>query len=192
MMLETRSLILRPWLDADADELFKYARDPRVGPIAGWSVHTSVEDSRQIIRGVLSEPETYAVVLKETNRPVGSVGILRKGSAPMSGTEAEIGYWIGVPYWGRGLIPEAVRELQRRCFEDLDCTALWCGYFDGNEKSKRVQEKCGFTYHHTEDNKPCAIPGVLRTEHFTYLPKDKWCGSAAAMRSFISSTKTIW
>ena len=57
-------------------------------------------------------------------------------------SEAEIGYWIGVPFWGRGLIPEATREIMRHGFRDLGLEALWCGYFDGNEKSRRVQEKC--------------------------------------------------
>lgn len=175
MRLETKRLVLRPWEGEDAEELYRYACDPAVGPIAGWAPHTSVENSLEIIHGVLSEPETYAVVLKGTGKPVGSVGIMRagQGSAPMSDTEAEIGYWIGVPYWGQGLIPEAVNELLRRCFEDLGCTAVWCGYFDGNEKSKRVQEKCGFIYHHTEENKPCAIPDVYRTEHFTRLSKEE-------------------
>ncbi len=176
MVLETERLILRPWLDSDAQELYKYAKDPTVGPIAGWPIHTSEENSLEIIRGVLSEPETYAVVLKETGKPVGSVGIMRKGhgSAPMGNSEAEIGYWIGVPYWGQGLIPEAVRELLRRCFEELSCTGVWCGYYNGNEKSKRVQEKCGFVYHHTERDKPCALMNDIRTEHFTYLTKDTW------------------
>ena len=176
MVLETERLILRTWLDSDAQELYKYAKDPAVGPIAGWPIHTSEENSLEIIRGVLSEPETYAVVLKETGKPVGSVGIMRKGhgSAPMGNSEAEIGYWIGVPYWGQGLIPEAVRELLRRCFEELSCTGVWCGYYNGNEKSKRVQEKCGFVYHHTERDKPCALMNDIRTEHFTYLTKDTW------------------
>ena len=176
MVLETERLILRPWLDSDAQELYKYAKDPAVGPIAGWPIHTSEENSLEIIRGVLSEPETYAVVLKETGKPVGSVGIMRKGhgSAPMGNSEAEIGYWIGVPYWGQGLIPEAVRELLRRCFEELSCTGVWCGYYNGNEKSKRVQEKCGFVYHHTERDKPCALMNDIRTEHFTSLTKDTW------------------
>jgi RimJ/RimL family protein N-acetyltransferase len=176
MVLETERLILRPWLDSDAQELYKYAKDPAVGPIAGWPIHTSEENSLEIIRGVLSEPETYAVVLKETGKPVGSVGIMRKGhgSAPIGNSEAEIGYWIGVPYWGQGLIPEAVRELLRRCFEELSCTGVWCGYYNGNEKSKRVQEKCGFVYHHTERDKPCALMNDIRTEHFTYLTKDTW------------------
>jgi len=92
----------------------------------------------------------------------------------MGEQEAEIGYWIGVPYWGQGLIPEAVRELLRRCFEDLNCTAVWCGYYDGNLKSKRVQEKCGFRYHHTEKDKLCELMGDIRTEHFTYLTKENW------------------
>lgn len=56
--LETERLILRPWEEADAEECFRYAKDPRVGPIAGWPVHTSAENSRQIIRDVLSAPET--------------------------------------------------------------------------------------------------------------------------------------
>ncbi len=176
MQIETKRLILRPWLESDAEELYEYAKDPKVGPAAGWPVHTSVENSREIIRGVLSEPETYAVVLKETGKPVGSVGIMfgDKGSAPMKEHEAEIGYWIGVPYWGRGLIPEAVRALQRRCFEELGCIGIWCGYYDGNEKSKRVQEKCGFEYSHSKADKPCELMGDIRTEHYTYMTREKW------------------
>lgn len=124
---------------------------------------------------MLSQPETYAVVLKETGKPVGSVGIMRKGhgSAPMSETEAEIGYWIGVPYWGRGLIPEAVERLLQRCFTEMGCTAVWCGYYDGNVKSRRVQEKCGFRHHHTAEQIPCPM-GDIRTEHFTYMTRDEW------------------
>lgn len=176
MILETGRLILRRWEEADAEELYQYAKDPAVGPIAGWPPHTSVENSREIIRDVLTAPETYAVVLKETGKPVGSIGIMfgKNGNAPMGEQEAEIGYWIGVPYWGQGLIPEAVRELLRRCFEDLNCTAVWCGYYDGNLKSKRVHEKCGFRYHHTEKDKLCELMGDIRTEHFTYLTKENW------------------
>ena len=118
MELETSRLILRPWRDSDAETLFEYAKDPAVGPAAGWPPHTSVDDSLEIIRTVFSAPETYAVVLKETGEPVGSCGIMFSGSMhseTMEENEAEIGYWIGVPYWGRGLIPEAVNALLRRC-----------------------------------------------------------------------------
>lgn len=170
MILQTKRLILRPWKEEDAESLYKYAKDPLVGPIAGWQPHTSVANSQEIIRTVLSQPETYAVVLKETNEPVGSVGIMfgDNGSAPIKQEEAEVGYWIGVPYWGQGLIPEAVRELLRRCFEELGCKGVWCGYFDGNEKSHRVQEKCGFQYQHT-GKVYCAQLKEMRTEQKSCL-----------------------
>lgn len=76
MRFETERLILRPWTEDDAESLFEYAKDPVVGPIAGWPVHTSVENSREIIREVLSADETYAVCLKEDNRAIGSVGLI--------------------------------------------------------------------------------------------------------------------
>ena len=176
MIFETSRLILRPWEEKDAASLYRYASDPRVGPVAGWAVHTSEENSREIIRDVLSKPETYAVILKEVGYPVGSIGLML-GEASNLGipkTEGEIGFWIGVPYWGKGLIPEAVREIIRYGFEKLDLERIWCGYFDGNIKSKRVQEKCGFKYHHTKDNVPCALKGVLRTEHITCTSKEEW------------------
>lgn len=180
-MLQTERLILRPWEEADAEELFRYAQDPRVGPIAGWPPHTSVENSREVIREVFSAPETYAVVLKGTNLPVGSIGLLfgENAAAPVEADEAEVGYWIGVPYWGRGLIPEAVREIQRHAFVDLGLRGLWCGNYDGNTNSQRVQEKCGFTYHHTNESVPCELMGDVRTEHFSYVSQGQWAGGAA-------------
>ena len=121
MNLETERLILRPWEESDANDLFQYASAPDVGPNAGWPVHTSVENSREIIKSVFSSPDTYAIVLKETMQTVGSIGLMI-GSASNIGipdTEAEIGYGIGVPYWGQSLIPEAVHEMTRYGFRLL-------------------------------------------------------------------------
>ena len=68
MMLETERLILRRWEDGDAEDLFKYASDPDVGPIAGWPPHQSVDESRDVIKNVLSGKEAYAICLKESYR----------------------------------------------------------------------------------------------------------------------------
>ena len=127
MILETERVILRPWAETDAEACYQYAKDPLVGPIAGWPVHTSVENSRQIIRDVLSAPETYTIVLKETGLPIGSIGLHRNDLAEKD-DEMELGYWIGVPYWGRGLVPEAAREVLRHAFEGqnlLPDSILW-------------------------------------------------------------------
>lgn len=175
-MLETERLILRPWLSTDAENLYEYAKDQKVGPIAGWPVHTSVEHSLEVIKNVLAVPETYAVCLKEDNRAIGSIGLMigEKSNLEITDVEAEIGYWIGVPFWGQGLIPEAVRELMRYAFEDLHMKKLWCGYFDGNEKSKRVQEKCGFQYQFTHKDKEYPLMNDIRTEHISCITKEQW------------------
>lgn len=176
MTFITERLILRPWEETDAESLYEYAKDPSVGPVAGWPVHTCVENSREIIKTVLSAPETYAVCLKEDNTAVGSIGLMAPSQSRTKAaeTEIEIGYWIGVPFWGNGYIPEAVRILQKYAFEELGYTAMWCSCYDGNEKSRRCMEKCGFIYHHTEEDQPCPLMGDVRTVHFTYLTKEQW------------------
>lgn len=174
--METERLILRPWQESDAEALYKYAKDPEIGPAADWPPHTSVEDSLEVIRTVFSAPETYAVVLKETGEPVGSIGLLFGEGSHVAGIlpdEAEIGYWTGKPYWGRGLMPEAVRCILHRCFTDMDIKAVWGAYYDGNTKSRRVMDKCGFRFHHTEAGKMSSL-GDVRTEHFMKLTKEEW------------------
>ena len=186
----TKRLILRPWQETDAEALYKYAQDPAIGPVAGWPPHTSVEDSLNVIRTVFAAPETYAVVLKETGEAVGSIGIMSgsQHSTEMQADEAEIGYWIGRPYWGQGLIPEAVHRLLGRCFDDLGMTAVWCGYYEGNTKSCRVMEKCGFRFHHTEKGKTSPL-GDVRTEHFMRITQKEWEVNQVQIQPVINDKK---
>ena len=174
MELYTKRLLLRPWDQSDAVDLYLYAKNPAVGPVAGWPVHTSVENSREIIKTILSAHENYAVCFKTDRKPIGSIGLMigKNSNLDLSEQEAEIGYWLGEPFWGQGLIPEACLELIRHAFEDLKLERLWCGYFDGNEKSKRVQEKCGFVYHHTNKDVLWKQTNDIRTEHITCLQRN--------------------
>ena len=173
MILETKRLILRPWRENDAEDLFTYASDPEIGPPAGWQPHASVENSREIIRTVLSAPETYAVCLKENGKPIGSIGFHRNDLAEAE-DEYELGYWIGKPFWGKGLIPEASREMLRHAFEELGMSRVWCGYYDGNEKSRRVQEKLGFVYQQRTEGIEVSLLGEIRTGHSSLMTKDRW------------------
>lgn len=88
--------------------------------------------------------------------------------------ECELGYWLGQPFWGRGYMPEAASELLRHGFEDLGMTTFWCGYFDGNQKSKRVQEKLGFVFHHTCNEVPVPLLNEIRVGHTNVMTKDCW------------------
>ena len=174
-MIETERLILRPWREDDAEALYKYASDPDIGPPAGWPPHTSVENSRNIIRAVFSAPETYAVCLKDGS-PIGSIGLKLNGSTDMTDRddECELGYWIGKPFWGQGMIPEASRAILRHAFEDLGMRAVWCGYYEGNEKSKRVQEKLGFVYQYTTEGLEVTLVNEIRTGHTNLMTKEHW------------------
>ncbi|MBE6948144.1 MAG: GNAT family N-acetyltransferase [Ruminococcaceae bacterium] len=175
MMLETRRLLLRPWQETDAQSLYEYAKDPDIGLPAGWPPHSSVENSRELIRKVLSAPETYAVCLKD-GRAIGSIGLKLQDHTDMTDREdeCELGYWIGKPFWGQGLIPEAAQELLRYAFEELGMRAVWCGYYEGNEKSRRVQEKLGFVYRYTTHNLDIPLLGERRTGHTSLLTKERW------------------
>ena len=176
MILETERLVLRPWAEDDAEDLFRYASDPDVGPAAGWAAHASIEESREIIRTVLSSPETYALVPKAMGHAAGSVGLMLGGvsNIGLPEGEGEIGYWIAKPLWGQGLVPEAVRELLRRGFTELGLERIWCGYYVGNDKSRRVQEKCGFVYQRTLENQPCRIAGVFHDEIISCITRAQW------------------
>lgn len=176
MIQTTERLLLRPWREEDAAELYLYAKDPLVGPPAGWPPHESEEESLAVIRSVLSAPETYAVCLKEDEKPIGSIGLKFGAATDLTERtdECELGYWIARPFWGQGLIPEAARELLRHAFETLGVKAVWCGYYDGNEKSRRVQEKLGFVFHHTTEEVEVPLLGEVRRGHVSLLTRTDW------------------
>ncbi|MBO4352036.1 MAG: GNAT family N-acetyltransferase [Eggerthellaceae bacterium] len=172
-IIETERLILRPWLASDAESLFALASHPAVGPLAGWPPHESVDESAKIIATVFAAPETYAVVLRETGELVGCAGFngAETANMPLDEGELELGYWIGKPFWGRGFATEAARAVVERGFTTLGLSGIHAAYFDGNERSRRVLDKLGFTHVRTELNVACPLLDEVRTEHFMYRGK---------------------
>ncbi|WP_171943457.1 GNAT family N-acetyltransferase [Streptococcus suis] len=176
MILETNRLLLRPWSETDAADLFSQASHHEVGPAAGWPVHQSVEESREIIKTVLSQPETYALVLKETGQVIGSIGLMigKKGGLELADSEAEIGYWIGHSFWGQGLVPEASQVLLDYGFSQLNLEKIWCRAFVENSKSLRVQEKLGFVYQYLLEDVHFPLNDEIRTERVSLLTREEW------------------
>lgn len=175
-ILETERLILRKWKETDAESLFEYASDPDIGPIAGWPPHKSVEERLDVIRNVFNGAECYAVCEKGNGKAIGAIELKLNGHTDMTerDDECELGYWLGKPFWGRGYMPEAARELIRHGFEELGMNTIWCGYYEGNNKSKRVQEKLGFVYHHTCRNVPVPLLNEVRVGHTNIMTKAHW------------------
>ena len=176
MLLETERLILRPGAAEDAPALFEYAGDPQVGPAAGWPAHKSVDASRRVIAGVFNGPECYALCPKPDGTPAGCVELKLCGATDATdrADECEFGCWIGRPFWGRGLVPEAARALIRRAFTELGMSAVWYRYYDGNEKSRRVCEKLGFVWQRTSAGVPAPLINAVKTEHACVLTRERW------------------
>ena len=149
IVFSTDRLILRPWQMSDVDDMFEYASVPGVGEMAGFPHHQNKEESTQIVGKFIQEKKTFAIVYKENNKVIGSIGIEFYGAQDKLSEffdyqGRELGYVLSKDYWGKGLMPEAIQAVINYLFDVLDYDFLLCSYFDFNNRSKRVQEKCGF------------------------------------------------
>lgn len=146
-IINTERLLLRRWKDSDAEELFALASDPDVGPRAGWPAHKNVEESLEIIRDIFTNDCTWAIVNKETNKIIGCMGYYLHGvsNIDIGENDAELGYWIGKPYWNKGYCTEALKAMIIFCRREKHFDTLWADFFIDNPASGKVMEKCGFT-----------------------------------------------
>ena len=145
-MKQTERILLRRWENSDAEALFKYASDPDIGLRAGWPPHQSVEDSLMVIKEIFRNDATWAIVLKETNEPIGSIGYLSQSvsNIPIGENDCEVGYWVAKPYWNQGICTEALRLLLDYLINEKHFDNIWADYFTKNPASGRVMQKCGF------------------------------------------------
>ena len=149
LILKTERLILRPFVESDLKDFYEYASVPGVGEMAGWEHHKSKEKTAEILDMFITEDKVFAIVLKENGKVIGSLGVEKYGlEDKLSEFDGylgrEIGYVLSKEYWGMGLMPEAVKCVIDYLFNNLGLDFLLCGYYDFNNQSKSVQEKCGF------------------------------------------------
>lgn len=148
VMLQTDHLTLRPWKESDLEDFYNYARVDGVGQMAGWIPHKSIDDPRVILQMFLDGKHVFA--LEHRGKVIGSLGIEKYNEeyypelAEMLGRE--IGYVLSKDYWGRGLMPEAVKAVIAWLFVKENMDFILVGHFDWNRQSARVIEKCGFSY----------------------------------------------
>ena len=175
LILETPRLILRPFRDGDAADVYAYAHDSRVGPIAGWPPHRSIEESQEIIRTVFSAPGVFALEWKGTGQVIGSAGFVGNHPAGdfLDCKDDEIGYALSPAFWGRGLVPEAITAILEYGFLELSLQRIWCGHYAGNWRSKRAMEKCGFRYQFSK-TEFVRLMGETRQSYFYVLTKENW------------------
>lgn len=143
--LVTKRLILRSWEETDAQDLFEYAKLDTVGPKAGWAPHQNVSESLEIVRKFIEQDDVWAIELKSKHKVIGSVGLHER--ITIQGEKIkELGYVLATSYEGRGLMTEACKRVMKYAFKELKIPKIKVAHFLGNEKSKRVIEKCGFHF----------------------------------------------
>ncbi|HAX03312.1 MAG: hypothetical protein A2Y45_00875 [Tenericutes bacterium GWC2_34_14] len=148
--LVTDRLILRGLKVDDLDDFFSYCRKPKIGPMAGWAPHKTIEDSYDILRIMIRENEVWGITLKESDHLIGTIGLHVRNFDNALLNQKEIGYVLDDNYWGKGLMLEAVDAILKYAFHNLELTRVICGHATNNIQSKRVIEKSGFIYTHNE------------------------------------------
>ena len=153
VILKTERIYLRPWKLSDLDDFFEYASIFGVGENAGWLPHKNKEESRYILEDFIKERKVFAI--EYNNKVIGSLGIEEYNEEAIPEFKdikaREIGFVLSKAFWGQGIMPEAVNRVCEYLFYDVGLDVIVCGYYEGNNQSKRVQEKCGFKYLKTYD-----------------------------------------
>ena len=149
--LETERLVLRKMTLDDAKAVFAYASDPEVTHYVIWEMHRTIEDSTAFLELALGKYESggepdWGIVYKGGRCFVGTCGLV---NWEVDHTRAEIGYVLHKDYWGRGLMPEAVRAMIGFGFEKMGLNRIEARCIAKNTASARVMEKAGMTYEGT-------------------------------------------
>ncbi|MGI5888801.1 MAG: GNAT family N-acetyltransferase [Oscillospiraceae bacterium] len=181
-VMETERLILRHWREEDAPELFKLASDPDTGPWCGWKPHSTEKESLGAIKIALSGRECYAICLKETGTPAGSIELFFEDrDFKLPEYACELGFWMGKPYRRMGYTQEAAERLLARAFTELGIKEVYCSRYEDNDASEAVQEKLGFQPYRAvrrieqppEYGTPFRLVNVLTRERWESLRKNQ-------------------
>jgi RimJ/RimL family protein N-acetyltransferase len=135
------------------NDMFEFAKNELVGPSAGWQPHKTKEESLDIIKMFIEDSDVYAIKFKEDKKVIGSFGIhnCHHDKNLSNEEQKDLGFVLSPDYWGQGIIPEVTRTIISHCFNELGIKKIWCWHYDFNTNSKRVIEKCGFSFQFTKE-----------------------------------------
>jgi RimJ/RimL family protein N-acetyltransferase len=134
---------LRPWVESDLGSLVKHANNPKIAAnmTDAFPHPYSEENGKAFIAMAMSAPSILAIEVN--GEAVGGIGIHPQSDIMCK--NAELGYWIGEAFWGKGIITQAVKQMLDMAFSKYDITRVYARPFGSNVASQRVLEKAGFT-----------------------------------------------
>jgi RimJ/RimL family protein N-acetyltransferase len=144
LYIKTPSAVLRPWKRSDLELLVKYADNPKIAANMrdGFPNPYRIEDACRFIEMAENFEEGFILAIEVKGCACGSIGVHILDD--VSRKTAEIGYWLGEPFWGRGITSEAMSAVVPVAFGTFDIARIQAGIFSKNPASARVLEKCGF------------------------------------------------
>lgn len=154
-ILKSERLILRSWKLNDLEDFYEYASVDGVGQMADWMPHKDRNESKEILLHFIETKNNFAIELVDSKKVIGSISLelckeeFKKDFKNLSGRE--LGYVINKNYWNRGYATEAAKTLINYCFTEEGYDYLYCSHLERNYKSKRVIEKCNFTFYREFD-----------------------------------------
>ena len=177
--LETERLRLNGWnlSDEDIDGLYAYAKNPNVGPNAGWKPHESREESKKIIEELFLPHEVWSIRDKETGKVIGSIG-LEPDRRREDVKSMEMGYSLAEESWGKGYMTEAARAVIDYAFDELGLVVLAICTGPENRRSQRVIEKCGFQYEGRQRKGYHIYDGTDRDNLMFSIIREEWEANA--------------
>jgi [ribosomal protein S5]-alanine N-acetyltransferase len=144
MILTGRTVVLREWRQADAPSLVKYANNLNIArQLRDRFPHPyTAAAARQFIQSLAQAGPVTSFAMTVDGLAVGGIGFAP--GADVERYSAEIGYWLGEPYWGRGITSEAVQLVSEYAFRSCNMLRLFALPFADNLQSVRVLEKAGY------------------------------------------------
>jgi RimJ/RimL family protein N-acetyltransferase len=143
-ILETGRLRIRPYTEADIPELLPLVGVREVAATTLRISHPYTEQDARKFLELANEPDKLwlAITIKADGRQIGGIGL----RIDQDHQHAELGYWLGVGYWGKGYATEAARELLRYGFEELEMHRIFASHFGQNHASGRILKKIGMKH----------------------------------------------
>ena len=141
LILHTSRLDLRLFKESDLSDFYEYAKEPGVGEMAGWPHHESISVSKEILKHFIDRGKTFAIVYKENNKVIGSIGLedVRFDNDKIKNLKGyELGFVLSKDYWNLGIMTEAIKEMVRFLLLDLKLDYLAGSCSLDNLRSKRV------------------------------------------------------
>lgn len=146
MELKLKTCTIRSWKEGDEESLAANANNYKIWRNVRdrFPNPYTIENAREWITAASQEspPSNFAIVVD--GQAVGGIGLVFRDD--IYSCSAEIGYWLGEAFWGRGIVTEAVRALTEWAFENYDLYRIYAGVLEWNPASMRVLEKAGFKF----------------------------------------------